>query len=376
MDCTGNGPSSRAFLTALDARARAQRIPLSGGIDLTSRCNLNCVHCYMARAQREAPRDLLAADRLHTLLDEIRDAGCLFLLLTGGEPLLRYDFADIYRHAQDNGFLLTLFSNATLVDERVCALLAEMPPRHVEVTLYGAEATTHERVTGVPGSFAAALRGVRMLSEAGVRLTLKTIVMTLNQDSVAGVRLLAERIGAKFRFDAEIFPRLDGDRSPLALRIPPPEAAALEFADKELARAWEAHYEKYREGGGLDCLYPCSAGLTTFHVDAAGRLKPCLMVAEPFFDLKTGAFADGWAGPVRGVREQRPAEALSCRQCERRSLCGYCPGFFRLETGSEQCPSPFLCKMAEARTIQLAKCTPEGGYHGTPQAEREEQAAV
>ena len=118
--------------------AASRRVPLYGMLELTWRCNFRCVHCYQD-GLRERHRELSTVEWT-TLIDELVGLGCAFLTLTGGDPLLRRDFAAIYSHAFDRGFVITVFTNAALLDAEVLALWARKPPRKVEISLYGMSA--------------------------------------------------------------------------------------------------------------------------------------------------------------------------------------------------------------------------------------------
>jgi len=349
-----------AFLERFNRRAIAERIPLSGSIALTNRCNLRCAHCYVGDCRWSAGGSPeLSTAEFRRVLDEITGAGCLYLILTGGEPLVRPDFAEIYTHARGLGLIVTVFTNATLVDARVVSLFQEYPPQSVEITLYGGTAATYERITGVAGAYDKCLAGIERLVAGHVRLALKTVLLSLNQAELPAMEDLARRFGAKFRLDPAVFPRFDGDRAPLELRLPADQAVRLEFANPETVRAWTRYVETRVPEPASEHLYTCGAGRTTFHVDADGGLYPCLMTRRPRYDLRTGPFMVGWNEVIPQVRTRgRPPEA--CRACEHRLLCGYCPPFAELETGSEETPPPYLCALGKARAKALAELSGGG----------------
>lgn len=327
------------------------RVPLSGGLELTRRCDLRCTHCYVgdrAAGAVNGPPEL-ATRRWHELLDEITAAGCLHLLITGGEPLLHPDFPALYRHAKGNGLVVTVFTNGNRVSGPILDLWRDLPPHIVEVTLYGATAATYEAVTRVPGSFERCMAGVRALAEAGLPLRLKTVLLTTNRHEFKTMKGMAEALNAPFRFDAAVFPRLDGDRAPLSLRVAAKEAVDLEFSDPERPRKYLKHLRRFEGATVVDSLYRCGAGMTLFHVDAAGRLQPCLMVGDPSYDLTDGDFETGWREVVGRLRERRTPEGFRCRECRMNTLCGYCPAFFGLETGAEDTCSEYICAMGRER---------------------------
>ncbi len=148
----------------LSPRLAVQRLPVSASLEVTFRCNLRCAHCYQEHTSpaRLAAGELSLAE-IQDILDQAAAEGCLWLLLTGGEPFMRSDFLDIYAYAKRKGFVVTLFTNGTLITDRVADFLADLPPLGIEISLYGATQETYERVTGIPGSHARCIEGIERL---------------------------------------------------------------------------------------------------------------------------------------------------------------------------------------------------------------------
>jgi MoaA/NifB/PqqE/SkfB family radical SAM enzyme len=220
-------------------RSGGRRIPLEATIETSFRCNLACVHCYVnepvgdfAIRDREMP---LA--RLKTLVDEMAEAGCLNLLLTGGEVLVRPDFPELYLYAIRKGLLVTVFTNGTLVTDRIAALFDEYRPLAVEITLYGMTRETYEKVTRVPGSFDKCIEGIERLVKLGVPLSLKTMALTWNQHEVGAMQAYAQGLGLPFIFDGLLNPRVDcGANRNGELQLTAEQLVALDLQDEERMR--------------------------------------------------------------------------------------------------------------------------------------------
>jgi radical SAM protein with 4Fe4S-binding SPASM domain len=333
--------SDQEYWLWLREKVAEQRIPVAGGLALTHRCNQRCVHCYAGplEAHDAKRKEELTTAQVIDILDDVTRAGCLSLFITGGEPLLRRDFAEIYQHAKESGLFVTVLTNGTLISERIAALFQDLPPWSVEITLYGATAATYERITRTEGSFDRCVAGIKRLLEIGVRVALKTVLMTLNRDELSAMRELAEGYDVSFRFDPAIFPRLDGDRSVLRLRVSPEEVIEKEFSDP--ARAHELRQFRARLGDPIasDRLYVCGAGRTSFHIDPYGNLQPCLMTVGEKYNLLQGSFEDGW----------KESAANKCNVCPARTLCTSCPAFSAMENGDEDVHSAYLCAMGKLR---------------------------
>ena len=345
-------------IAALQRRLYRRAAPIGGSIEPTRRCNLRCVHCYLGDERFRPARPELDTAAWQRLISEAAAVGLIDLVITGGEPLLRPDLAALYAHAKNCGLRVILFSNATLVDADTVGLLRDLPPLNVEVSLYGATAATHERVTGVPGSYRRCIEGLERLAAAGTSLAVKTVLMTINLHEAGAMERIAADLGASWRFDPAIFPRLDGDRAPLAFRVPPAAAAALEIANAERARRWRACYEFGRSLPPSPQLYNCGAGVTSFHVDPAGALTPCLMSRRPAVALAHAAFAEGWRSLVAEVRAMQAPPGYRCNSCDKRNICGLCPPFFELEGGTLEDPSSYLCALGDSRRDRIYTLTP------------------
>jgi radical SAM protein with 4Fe4S-binding SPASM domain len=344
-------PSTETYLEEFISKSEGLRVPLSGSFELTHRCNLNCIHCYLGpQDKRKAFQDSeMSSARVHSLLDEITEAGCLYLLITGGDPLLRNDFPELYRHAKMNGLLVTIFTNGTLITDRIIELFSELPPFATEISIYGATAETYEKITRVPGSYQRCFRGIKRLLDNNIRLKLKTILMTINRHELTAMEDIAKEFGVKFRFDAGISPRIDGNKSTLNLRVSPEEAIEKEFSTSEQLKSWVDFFKAVKGYNLGDDLYGCGAGLTGFHIDPYGYLQPCMMTFDIRHNISQCGFLTGWNDIVPQIRNKKAGNDFTCKGCEKINLCGYCPDLFRLETGVADICSEYLCKMGNLR---------------------------
>lgn len=177
--------------------------------------------------------------------------------------------------------------------------------------------------------------------------------MTLNSDDFPAIENLARSLDVKFRFDPEIFPALSGDNGPVALRVPPERAVELEMSDPAREREWRDFLAQFDGARDEEGLYNCGSGLNTFHVDPQGWVYPCLMVRNPRFSLLTSSFREGWGQAFNDFRKSAVPENLPCRGCDKKLLCGYCPGFFAMENGAESVPSEYMCQIGHLRFEKL-----------------------
>ncbi len=360
--------SYSAFSESLHSRQRGLRLPQSGTIEVTRRCPLTCLHCYnnLPMTDASARGRELSYDEHCRLLDELADAGCLWLLYTGGEIFARRDFLDIYTYAKKKGFLITLFTNGTLVTERVADYLVKWRPFAIEITLYGYTKETYERLTGIPGSFEKCLRGIRVLVERGLPLALKTVAVSTNLHEIPDMQRFAEEeLGVKFKFDSMINPRVDCSQSPLEVRLTPEESVALDLADPKRSDEWIKFADHVRgaleETPPADTVYQCGGGINSFAVDPYGGMSICVLSEAHKYNIRAGSFREGWDDFLLRQRSKKITRPTKCVSCTLKSVCGMCPANGELENGDPEAPVDHLCHVAHLRAHALGfRVTPHG----------------
>jgi radical SAM protein with 4Fe4S-binding SPASM domain len=342
----------KSWAAGFRGRAARDRVPVTATLELTSRCNLRCRHCYLGsqtdqHARREEER---TTEEVKASLREWADAGCLYLLITGGDPMIRPDFAEIYRTAAELGMLVSVFCDGILVTDEIADLFRELPPRKVEISIYGATAQTYEAVTRVPGSHRLAWAGIRRLLDAGVRLTLKTMVLTLNVHEFEAMAARAAELGCEFRSDATVFPCLsDGSTDPLSLRLGPEEIVRWDTQTAERCEKWLENIEKIRDLPESDRVYACGAGRTLFHCDPYGNLSPCLMTRNYRYSAEGRTFAEVWSRSLGAIQKKVRTKPADCQGGELRGACTGCPAVNYAETGDEEVASEHMRKTTRLR---------------------------
>ena len=357
-----------AFSKSLHSRLAGLRLPQSATIEVTRRCPLTCLHCYnnLPMADARARRRELSYDEHCRLLDELADAGCLWLLYTGGEIFARHDFLDIYTYAKKKGFLITLFTNGTLVTERVADYLVKWRPFAIEITLYGNTKETYERLTGIPGSFEKCLRGIRLLRERGLPLALKTVAVSTNVHEIRDMQRFAEEeLGVTFKFDSMINPRVDCSQSPLEVRLTPEESVALDLEDSKRSDEWIRFADHVRraleETPPADTVYQCGGGVNSFAVNPYGGMSICVLSEAHKYNIRTGSFREGWEEFLLRQRSKKITRPTKCVACTLKSACGMCPANGELENGDPEAPVDHLCHVAHLRAHALGlPVTPHG----------------
>lgn len=345
-------------------RIHQVNVPFSGSLELTHRCNLACRHCYQFPSRAGEP-EMETGDWLR-VIGELADCGCLFLAFTGGEPLLREDLRDVILAAAEFDFAITLQTNGTLLDEEMADFLAGIPTSRVDVSLYGAHPSTHDGLTGVEGSFAAAIRALELLSERGIPVLLKVVVGDYNLGELEGIASLADGLGLKAVFSSLIFPKNDGDPAPTGMRV---DDAGLErflrfetdYMLGKLAEILGREREEVGEDDLVDYVQRCAigpdngesgtrrycgGGRTVFAINPYGDVYPCVAFPLVLGNLKEDNFSKVWkqSPELMELRLRESEPPRGCESCELLGKCAICRALAFLEEGDYMAFSRERCR--------------------------------
>jgi radical SAM protein with 4Fe4S-binding SPASM domain len=349
----------------------SQHVPLDFFLEITARCNNDCRHCYinLPAGDREALRSELTLDEISDIADQAVALGSMFCLLTGGEPLLRKDFPEIYLALKRKGLLISIFTNACLVTEEHIALFKKYPPQYIEVSVYGATEETYERVTRKPGSYAAFRKGLDLLLKSGLKVRLKAMALRSNVHELPEIAEFCRTHGqGGFRFDPMLHLRYDRDplrnEEIIQERLTPEEIVAIEQADEKRAEGLVQNCEHLIFSGdshrSCNHLFHCGAGTNSFTVSYDGIFRLCADLWHPdtIYDLRKGTLAEAWNELVPRVRDMTsdsPTFLSRCLDCPIVNLCFWCPAHAYLECGELDCFVDYYCQVAHARAAAIRK---------------------
>jgi radical SAM protein with 4Fe4S-binding SPASM domain len=363
---------------SLWSRTQDQRLPLSFDLELTARCNLNCRHCYinLSAGDLEAKSKELTLPEISDLADQAISLGALWCLITGGEPLLRPDFPEIYTMLKKKGLLLTVFTNACLVTEDTVRLFQRYPPRDIELSVYGVSPETYQRVTRRPNAYHDFRRGLDLLIQGGIKVRLKAMAIRSNVHELAQIASFCRQHTADyFRFDPLLHLRYDRDPQRnaeiIAERLSPEEIVAIEQGDEERAESLKNGCDRLiipeLTSRGGNHLFYCGAGNSSFTVGYDGSFRLCSSLVNPdcTYDLRQGSLKDAWDNfvpKVRALTSSNPEFLSKCLVCPIVNLCFWCPANAYLENGEMDSWNEYFCQVAHAR----AKAITEGSSLNIP----------
>jgi MoaA/NifB/PqqE/SkfB family radical SAM enzyme len=335
------------------------RLPLSGSIDLTYRCNNNCRHCWLRLpATAEERKQELSTDEIRRIADEARAMGCREWSISGGEPMLRPDFPEIFDYLTVKARSYTINTNGTLITPAIARQLTRRGSKMV--ALYGATAEVHDHITRNPGSFDAVMRGFRYLREAGAGFIVQIIPMRDNYHQYGEMVKLAKSLSPHYRVGAAwLYLSACGSARRNAeirrQRLDPKEVIALDQPDLAYEEATDSPSMVHRPSltaDADDCLFAgCIAVRRDFHIDPYGGMTFCCFIRDPAlrYDLRKGTFRAAWDEFIPGLADKvRGGEEYleNCGSCEYRQDCRWCGVYGFLEHGRYGAKVEYLCDVA------------------------------
>ncbi len=319
-------------------------VPVGALFELTHRCNLRCSHCYLHDYSGYGE---LTREEWLRVISEFADLGGMWLSFTGGEIFLREDIFELMSHAKKLGFALKLLTNAQLLDEAKIVRVSEIWPAEIDISFYAATPAIHDAITLREGSWERTLAAASRLCELGLRVVLKTPIMSCNLHEIPALQELADNIGAKLRLDTDIMPKNDSSTGPLSKRL---NSAELE----ELFQLPQMQFRIPPSGvepTASDCDL-CGAARRTFAISPIGDVQPCLSNPVSMGNVHDQSLADIWyrSPAMLSYRGLTVADLHEeCLTCDQRAYCGRCGALAALEDGDYLGKSQWACQMAAAR---------------------------
>jgi radical SAM protein with 4Fe4S-binding SPASM domain len=339
-------------------------------IELTERCNNNCIHCCINLPEKENPSLLkeMTTEQVKEYLHQAAKLGCMAVRFTGGEPLLRKDFEEIYIFTRKLGMKVLIFTNARLITKSMAELLVNIPPLiPLEVTVYGMHKSSYEAISRSPGSFTQFWDGVTLLIEHKIPFIVKSVILPPNNLEINEFETWAKTLpgnnsnpGYAMFFDLRN--RRDNETKNgliRKLRTSPDEGIRLLSKDKDnYLHIMKQFIQKFMRPSG-DQLFNCGAG-QSLCIDAYGNIQPCMGIRDPNLIQKQGStLSDSLVKfkQLSEIKATNPEYLSRCAICFIKGLCEQCPAKSWTENGTLDTPVDYLCKVAHAQAYSLGLLT-------------------
>ncbi|MFH1225407.1 MAG: radical SAM protein [Candidatus Diapherotrites archaeon] len=330
-------------------------IPISAIIELTNKCNQDCVMCYnVQRHEKE-----LTTAEAKSAIRQLEKLGCLFLTFTGGEVLARADFFEIACYARKRGFGIRILTNGTLIDEEAADKLASLSPLSVEISLFSLKPEIHDGITRTPGSLERTIEAMRLLKKRRVKVVAKSTFMKQNAGEFAPLKEHCRKKKITFSHTALVTPKNDGSLGPCKFRL----------SDRELAE-WHADRFKgsktpilrriaERENNKEPIyLIGCYAGRNTCRISPYGDVSPCIELGRIWGgNIRERSLKEIWhnSEAFKQLRETGSQILEACTSCRLKSYCITCPGLRMIEGGGIDMPLRESCRQARIHRLAVRR---------------------
>ncbi len=332
------------------------RIPVSINFELTHRCNFNCIHCVRDIRDTEE----LGTEKVISILKELREAGTLELAFTGGEIFLRKDIWEILAAAVDLRFSTTVFTNGYILDENSVRKLKSLSLRNIDISIYGIKEETHDKVTGVPGSFRKLMEVFRLMKEHGLPLRLKYMIFDFNAWELPKVYKYARDNGFLITFDEILFVTDSGSFCPLNYLA---SSDKVKFAERFRIKmsGSDSLWTEFEAEPKKDARIMCTAGRSTAAIAPNGDLLPCIVWRRPLGSLKTTQFKELWekSKNLQKILDFNDDNFVKCMKCRLKNHCRVCPGMNEAEMKDPFTPSLQKCRLTEIKMEVLDEYSKE-----------------
>lgn len=351
---------SQKYKDFLVAKAAHNKIPISGTFELTPLCNLDCKMCYISEKKREVEQQggLLPIDFWLDKAKEAAAQGMLFLLLTGGEPILYPEFFKLYESLQNMGIYLSLNTNGTTLNKETIRFLEKHPPRKLNISIYGASSDTYKNLCGNGSAFEQFMKNLERLAHTNLPVRLRSVLQPENIGDYENMANIADRFHLPLTYVTYAFPPTRRDCSSVGNnhRFSPAEAARIRARyekDRRTASEYNEYLAEIQQSLKDYKEYPaygethvkCQACLAGFWLNWKGELTSCGMLNAPMVDLKNTDFQSGWNQLRTQLEDIRLSE--DCAVCPKRKYCNICAASAYTETGAFHQVPQYLCEMTD-----------------------------
>lgn len=329
------------------------RIMFQAGIELTTCCNLKCVHCYN---QHEPRLKGLSTIEVKRMLDILYEHGIISLYFTGGEIFTRADFKEIYMYAKKKGFIMELLTNGTLITDDLIEMFKTYPPINISISVYGRNADNYGKVTGYGECFDLLMENLNKLKKADITFEIKYIGMKENEDDYDALEELANKLDVPFRYTYELFPPLHGENSVAPHQVSNEVIIRAETKNQEMCRILSNSVKNdkgvcYPEDRRL---YLCSIARYLIVIDHEGYFQPCTEMRLKKYHILKDDLDEAWKEFGKYI-DVRVSPDYKCLSCEDFYFCGQCVQKNYLFTGELETPYENRCQLIHQRIQEFSK---------------------
>ncbi|MCM8786464.1 MAG: radical SAM protein [Candidatus Omnitrophica bacterium] len=324
-------------------------------LEITYRCNLDCVYCYCLKNSNE-----ISTNQFKKIIAQLKDLNIFFLTFSGGEPFLREDFLELYLYAKQKGFLISVLTNGTLFNKKNIGVLAKAPPYVIEITLNAISQKIYQKITQTNFKVKKVLENIKFLKEKNIPVKVKTTVLNLNKDELIKIKnyvfsvLGKPKKGYLFGYDFYIYPKIDGEKTPIKYRLNFTQIENILKKDRDLWRDWKKELKRNLPKINLKNKFFCTFPLQNFVISPTGKLKFCIFSTKFSQDIKEKPINLTHRELLKNLENYFHEYKNSCYfNCKFNKTCFWCPIRQELEGKSNL---DYFCAWAKYFYKETKRC--------------------
>jgi radical SAM protein with 4Fe4S-binding SPASM domain len=331
----------------------AEFLPHVVAWNLTKRCNLRCSHCYISAGPFETAESELSTAECRRVIDELVAVNpSPMLILSGGEPLVRDDLAEIASYASGRGATVVVGTNGTTLTEPRVAMLAGAGVAGVAVSVDSLDAGTHDHFRGGAHALERTKEALGRLREHRIDFVVQTTATPQNAAEIPKLLEWAAAEGAVCFNLYFLVPTGRGvdllDLEPQRIETLLAELAAAEsrYRGTMMVRAKCApHFMRHVHEADADSPVlsyrtRCPCGIDYCRITPDGKLTPCPYMPTEAGDLRRQSFGEIWSGSKVFAELRQRELGGRCGRCEYRMVCGGCRARALATTGDYLAEDP------------------------------------
>lgn len=312
----------------------------TGAIETTNVCNFRCPHCYVDKARHKT----LSFEKIKNIIDDFYELGASNILFTGGEVLTHPNFKDFYIYAYKKGFIISINTNGSLINDDIENFLKEYPPCTLEISIYGDNQKTYNNFTKANLDFDNFIEKLKKLKNCGINLLCKGVITNSNKDYYFNIVNMCNELNIPFKKDYIAFPQLDKIHKINPEQISPEEV--IEILKKDKHAQMECLKRFSQDSNNHQYVFECRRDNDALFINSNGYVNICPCMQSVSYKYEEGKLLETVL-ELRKIGNIKFKKETKCKNCKYMSLCRYCPAKFELTTGNYEEPPVWFCKFGE-----------------------------
>lgn len=331
--------TNTSSLTELLNICDKNNILFSTTIELLTKCNWKCKHCYIPNHDNIG----LSKSTIFNIFSQLRELGTFEIILTGGEIFYRKDIMDIIEKARQMHFKITLLSNVSLMNEEIISKLSRLSIYNISCTIFSLDESIHDSITRIPGSLKKALSNIMLIKKYNIPLEIKTIIMKENYNSYKQLKDFCSKNGFEYSATPIITAKHNGDKSPLKLRLSENQLEEVFLSTDDMNKINKRHISKDD--------YACNTIRYSLSIGANGNIYPCNTFITPIGNVYEDNLKNIWNTSTQlfRIKSLKWKDLSICSSCNKIDYCYRCPGISLLEDNNILSKSSLACQHANIR---------------------------